>query len=254
QAFQAWSCGRSTFSLENADQWNRALRRNLIEDDVRRVCRDYSKIRARSREFTDCLKQKLTHTAEVVCVHEVQSPSEIDANDDKLWIMPVAGAFAEKCDYPLVIVQCAFRSKPADDPKRFHLLTTNLPSYDATCRGSSYFYRQLAVLNSHGSVRKTKRAKHRCSPAQNPAPVAVCGPANPARASGAEARGSRRASRHKEGCTATFEGAIAARTRREGLRILHNNRCSRFAACHAGVERRRVRTASPIGRQLQANR
>jgi len=41
--------------------------------------------------------------------------------------MPVAGALAKKCDYPLVIVQCAFRSKAADDPKRFHLLTTNLP-------------------------------------------------------------------------------------------------------------------------------
>src|SRR6478752_2194935 len=42
--------------------------------------------------------------------------------------MPVAGALAIKCDYPLVIVQCAFRSKAADDPKRFHLLTTNLLS------------------------------------------------------------------------------------------------------------------------------
>jgi hypothetical protein len=42
--------------------------------------------------------------------------------------MPVAGALAIKCDYPLVIVQCAFRAKTADDPKRFHLLITNLLS------------------------------------------------------------------------------------------------------------------------------
>ena len=42
--------------------------------------------------------------------------------------MPVAGALAKKRDYPLVIVQRAFRSKAADDPKRFHLLTTNPPS------------------------------------------------------------------------------------------------------------------------------
>src|SRR4029077_15484795 len=42
--------------------------------------------------------------------------------------MPVAGALAKKCNYPLVIVQCAFRSQAADDPKGFHLLTTNLLS------------------------------------------------------------------------------------------------------------------------------
>src|SRR6476661_5681621 len=42
--------------------------------------------------------------------------------------MPVAGALSKKCDYPLVIVQCALRSKAADHPKGFHLLTTSLLS------------------------------------------------------------------------------------------------------------------------------
>ena len=76
------------------------------------------------------------------------------------------------------------------------------------------FIRQSAALNIHGSVRKTKRAKHRRAPAQDPARVAVCGTANTVRASGGEARGSRRASRDQKGCAATFEGATAARIRR----------------------------------------
>src|SRR5204863_10196893 len=103
------------------------------------------------------------------------------------------------------------------------------------------FYRQQAALNIHGSVRKTKRAKHRRTPAQDAARVAVCGAANTARTSGGEARGSRRASRDQKGCAARFEGSIAARTRRERLRILHNNFCSRFA----------VRSAPAVGRRLQ---
>src|SRR5437016_3687742 len=103
------------------------------------------------------------------------------------------------------------------------------------------FYRQQPALNIHGSVRKTKRAKHQRAPAQDPARVAVCGTANTARTSGGEARGSRRASRDQKGCAATFEGAIAARTQRERLRILRYNFCSRFA----------VRSVPPIARRLQ---
>ena len=163
---------------------------------------------------------------------------------DKFRIMPVAGALAKKCNYPLVIVHCAFRPKAADNPKRFHLLITNLLSitlWRDTPWFLLFFFRQQPALNIHGSVRKTKRAKHRRAPAEDPARVAVCGTANTARTSGGEARGSRRASRDQKGCAATFEGAIAARTRRERLRILHNNFCSRFA----------VRSAPPIGRRLQ---
>ena len=104
------------------------LGRNLVEHNVRRVCGDYSEICAGPREFADCLEQVIGHAAQVVCVHEVESLSQVNANDDKFRIMPVAGALAKKCDYPLVIVQCAFRSKAADDPKRFHLLITNLLS------------------------------------------------------------------------------------------------------------------------------
>jgi hypothetical protein len=36
--------------------------------------------------------------------------------------VPIAGAFTKKRDYPLVIVNGAFRSKPANDSKRLHLL------------------------------------------------------------------------------------------------------------------------------------
>ena len=61
----------------------------------------------------------------------------------------------------------------------------------AACRDSCYFYRKQAALNFHGSVRKTKRAKHWRAPAQDPARVAVCGTANTARTSGGEARRSR---------------------------------------------------------------
>src|SRR6266850_2182016 len=158
--------------------------------------------------------------------------------------MPVAGALAKKCDYPLVIVHCAFRSKAADDPKHFHLLTTNLLSiklWRNTPRFLLFFYRQQAALNIHGPVRKTKRARYRRAPVKDPARVAVCGAANTARTSGGEARRSRRASRDQKGCAATFGGAIAAGTRRERLRILHYNFCNRFA----------VRSVPLIGRRLQ---
>ena len=79
------------------------------------------------------------------------------------------------------------------------------------------FYSQQPALNIHGSVRKSKRAKHRCAPAKDTARVAVCGAANTARTSGREARSRRRASRDQKGCTATFEGAIGARIGRHGL-------------------------------------
>jgi len=103
------------------------------------------------------------------------------------------------------------------------------------------FYGQRAALNIHGSVRKTKRAKHRRAPAQDPARVAVCGAANTARTSGGEARGSRRASRDQKGCAATFEGPIAARTQRERLRI-----CITISAAASLCEARR-----PIGLRLR---
>src|SRR6476660_588839 len=95
---------------------------------MRRVGGDYSEICARPREFVDAFNQVIGHAAQVIYVHEVESFSEVNANDDKFRIMPVAGALAIKCYYPLVIVHCAFRSKAADDPKRFHLLATNLLS------------------------------------------------------------------------------------------------------------------------------
>ena len=102
--------------------------RDLVEHNMGRVCGDYSEICACPREFVDAFEQVIGHAAQVVCVHEVESLSQVNANDDKFRIMPVAGALAKKCDYPLVIVQCAFRSKAADHPKGFHLLTTNLLS------------------------------------------------------------------------------------------------------------------------------
>src|SRR4029077_9788279 len=95
---------------------------------MRRVCGDYSEICARPREFVDAFKQVIGHAAQVICVHEVESLSQVNANDDKFRIMPVAGALAIKCYYPLVIIQCAFRSKAADHSKRFHLLITSLLS------------------------------------------------------------------------------------------------------------------------------
>src|SRR4029077_6353906 len=95
---------------------------------MRRVCGDYSEICARPCEFVDAFKQVIGHAAQVICVHEVESLPQVNANDHKFRIMPVAGALAKKCDYPLVIVKCAFRSKAADNPKRFHLLITSLLS------------------------------------------------------------------------------------------------------------------------------
>ena len=91
------------------------------------------------------------------------------------------------------------------------------------------FLRERTALNIYGSVRKTKRAKHRRAPAPDPARVPICGTANAARTTVGEAKGSRRASRDQKGCATTFQGAIAARTGTRRITFLRNNYCSRFA-------------------------
>jgi len=92
--------------------------------------------------------------------------------------MPVAGALAKKCDYPLVIVQCAFRSQAADDPKAFSFVNYESPVdkvYGATRRGFLYFYRQPPALNIHDPYAKPKEQNIRRAPAEDPPRVAVCG-------------------------------------------------------------------------------
>ncbi|HEU4771880.1 MAG TPA: hypothetical protein VFS68_06955, partial [Candidatus Udaeobacter sp.] len=62
------------------------------------------------------------------------------------------------CNYPLVIIQCAFRPKAANDPERFHLLTTNFLSIKL-CRNTLRFLLVLPPATS---------AKHLMDPYAKP--------------------------------------------------------------------------------------
>src|SRR5215510_431425 len=92
---------------------------------MRRVRGDYPEICSRPREFADRLKQEISHAAEIVCVHEIESLSQIDTGDDELGIMLIPSGLAIKRDDLLVIIECAFRPKPANDSQSLHLVTTN---------------------------------------------------------------------------------------------------------------------------------
>ena len=118
---------------------------------------------ARSREFVYAFNQIIGHAAQVICVEEVEALF-VNANDDKFRIITVASALAKKCDYLLVIVQCAFRSNALTRIDKLMARHAAVPFI---------FYFQRAVLNIHGPVRKTNRAKHRRASAQDPARVAV---------------------------------------------------------------------------------
>src|SRR5262249_34414691 len=114
--------------------------------------------------------------------HEVESLSQVNANDDKFRIMPAAGPLAKTGDYPLVIVQCTFRAEAADDPKRFHLLTTNLLSlnlwYD-TPRFLLFLWPTGTA--KHSCIRtKNKKGERRAPPAQTPAMYRGLGNRDPA--------------------------------------------------------------------------
>jgi len=115
-------------------------------------------------------------------------------------------------------------------------------------RDSCYSYRQQAAVIFHGSVRETKRAKDRSAPAEDPARAAVCGIANTARTPGRKTRRSRTAARHQKGCAAEFKTAIAAGARTGRLKILPNDRCSRFAVRSAAH-----RTAATSKRERWTN-
>ena len=76
-------------------------------------------------KFSDCLQQIISHAGKLVCVHEIKSPPEINADNDEFRVMPIASAFTINRDDLLIIIDRAFRPKATDHSESFHLLTAN---------------------------------------------------------------------------------------------------------------------------------
>jgi hypothetical protein len=95
---------------------------------VRCVRRDQTEICTGTREFTDSFEQVSRHAAQIIRVHEIKAFPEINADDNKFRIMPIAGALSIQGYDSLVIIECAFRPKAADDSEGLHLVITNLVS------------------------------------------------------------------------------------------------------------------------------
>src|SRR5207249_7354066 len=80
------------------------------------------------RESADFLEQILSHTGEIVCVHEIESFLHVNAVDDELRITAIRRPLPVKRDDSPVIIDCAFRAEAANDSESPHLLTRNHPS------------------------------------------------------------------------------------------------------------------------------
>src|SRR5207249_9761229 len=136
ELLQSTRLGVRARAFDNADQRNQRLRRNLIEDNMRRVCRDQAEVCTGPCEFADFLNQVIGHAGEVIRGHEIESLLQINAINDEFRITPVAGALAIKRDDSLIIIDRAFRPKAANYSKGLHLLATGRhpPSPKPTAR------------------------------------------------------------------------------------------------------------------------
>src|SRR5206468_8416635 len=128
EPFQLLRFDRRTCCFHDTDQRNRRLRRDLVEHNLGRVCRDEAKGCTSPRELADFLKQIISHARKVVCLHEIQSLFQTNTVDYELRITPIASALPIKRNDSPVIIDRTFRAEPANDSKSLHLLTTNPPS------------------------------------------------------------------------------------------------------------------------------
>src|SRR6266566_4571978 len=93
---------------------------DLIENNMRRVCRDQAEVCTGLREFADLLEQVIGHASEVIRSHEIEPLLQINAIDDELRITTVALPLAIEHDDRPVIFDRAFRSEAANNSKNFH--------------------------------------------------------------------------------------------------------------------------------------
>src|SRR6266545_2597262 len=119
---------RCTSCFYDTDQWNWRLGRDVVENDVRRVCRDQAESCAGSRELADFLNYVIRHPGEIVCLHEIESLFQINAVNDELRVTAILRSPPVKRDDPRVIINRAFGTEAANDSESLHVLTTNPPS------------------------------------------------------------------------------------------------------------------------------
>jgi len=125
EPFQLPRFGSCTRCFDNTEQWNRRLGRELIENNMRRVCRDQAEVCTGPCEFADFPKQVVGHPVEVVRGHEIESLLQINAINDEFRITTVALPFAIKRDDVSVIFDRTFRPDAADNSKDLHFLIKN---------------------------------------------------------------------------------------------------------------------------------
>src|SRR5690349_9604906 len=73
EPFQLSRFDHRTCRLDDTDQGNWRRGRDVVEDNMRCVCRDQAEVCSCQREFGYFLNQVISHPGEVVCVHEIES-------------------------------------------------------------------------------------------------------------------------------------------------------------------------------------
>jgi len=102
----------------------------LIEDNMRRVCRDQAEVCTSPCESADFLKQVVGHPVEVIRGREIESLLQIDAINDEFRITTVALSFAIERDDVPVIFDRTLRPDAADNSKDLHFLIKNEPNLE----------------------------------------------------------------------------------------------------------------------------
>src|SRR5262249_30078879 len=69
------------------------------------------------------LEQKISHTTEVVCLHEIEALLQINAVNYELRIAAIARPLPVEVNNSSVIINRAFRTDAANDSKNLHVLT-----------------------------------------------------------------------------------------------------------------------------------
>src|SRR5205085_6864412 len=120
EAFEVSLLRIITGRFDDADERNRRSRFNLVEDNVRSVRGDDSKLGAGARKLVDFAQQKIGHAGEIVRLQKIDPLLQVDAVDDELRIMAIRLFLPIQRDDVFVIINRALRPDTGDHAQGFH--------------------------------------------------------------------------------------------------------------------------------------